>query len=98
LKHTCEDAGVILAYLPPYSPDLNPIEEAFAQLKQWFRKHRELADSFANFEDYLRLGLEDTQKAVKGHFRKCRLGRTQPREDDDMEDDFDEHEDVNEYY
>ena len=29
----CADAGIVLAYLPPYSPDLNPIEEAVAQLK-----------------------------------------------------------------
>jgi transposase len=29
----CSDAGVKLLYLPPYSPDLNPIEEFFAELK-----------------------------------------------------------------
>ena len=84
--------------MPPYSPDLNPIEEAFAQLKQWFKKHRVLAESFKNFEDFIRLGLEDVQTAVEGHFRICRLGRTQPREDNDMDDDFDENEDENEYY
>ena len=27
------DAGARLIYLPPYSPDLNPIEMAFAKLK-----------------------------------------------------------------
>ena len=27
------NAGVKLVYLPPYSPDLNPIEEFFAELK-----------------------------------------------------------------
>jgi len=27
-----------LVYLPPYSPDLNPIEEAFAKLKALLRK------------------------------------------------------------
>jgi hypothetical protein len=26
----CQDAGVKLVYLPPYSPDLNPIEEYFS--------------------------------------------------------------------
>ena len=25
-------------YLPPYSPDLNPIEEAFAKLRRWLRR------------------------------------------------------------
>lgn len=28
----CADAGVKLVYLPPYSPDLNPIEDFFAEL------------------------------------------------------------------
>ena len=33
-----EAAGATLLYLPPYSPDLNPIEMAFAKLKAWLRK------------------------------------------------------------
>ena len=32
------DRGVILRYLPPYSPDLNPIELAFAKLKAHLRQ------------------------------------------------------------
>jgi transposase len=35
----CKDAGVLLIYLPPYSPDLNPIEEFFAELKAFIKKH-----------------------------------------------------------
>lgn len=31
--------GVRLYYLPPYSPDLNPIEEAFAYVKSVIRRH-----------------------------------------------------------
>ena len=30
--------GASLLYLPPYSPDLNPIEQAFAKLKALLRK------------------------------------------------------------
>ena len=30
-------AGAKLAYLPPYSPDLNPIEQLFAKVKHWLR-------------------------------------------------------------
>ena len=33
-----EAAGANLLYLPPYSPDLNPIENAFAKLKALLRK------------------------------------------------------------
>lgn len=30
-----------LVYLPPYSPDFNPIEQAFSSLKAWLRRHEE---------------------------------------------------------
>ena len=32
-KSMLEDAGILLLYLPPYSRDLNPIEEAFGYVK-----------------------------------------------------------------
>ncbi|MBB4105532.1 transposase [Rhizobium borbori] len=30
-------AGARLWFLPPYSPDLNPIEQAFSKIKHWMR-------------------------------------------------------------
>jgi hypothetical protein len=33
--------GMHLEYLSPYSPDLNPIEEAFLSIKAWIRAHRD---------------------------------------------------------
>jgi transposase len=30
-------AGARLAFLPPYSPDLNPIEQVFSKVKHWMR-------------------------------------------------------------
>jgi len=36
-----EAAGATLLYLPPYSPDLNPIEQAFSKLKAHLRKAAE---------------------------------------------------------
>jgi len=87
----CQDAGVVLAYLPPYSPDLNPIEESFAQLKQWIKKNRILAEQFGDdFAGFLRCRLEAIQSACKGHFRKCQIGRIEPRNDDNMDDDMDD--------
>jgi transposase len=38
IKSPAERAGARLRYLPPYSPDLNPIEQAFAKLKAASRK------------------------------------------------------------
>lgn len=39
IEQICSQAGVKLVYLPPYSPDLNPIEELFAELKAFIRRH-----------------------------------------------------------
>jgi transposase len=37
LRRMIRAAGARLWYLPPYSPDLNPIEQAFAKIKHWMR-------------------------------------------------------------
>ena len=41
VRAAIEAAGARLAYLPPYSPDFNPIENAFAKLKALLRKAAE---------------------------------------------------------
>ena len=41
IREIIEAAGAELRYLPPYSPDLNPIEQAFAKLKAHLRKAQE---------------------------------------------------------
>ena len=38
VRDLVEERGAELLYLPPYSPDLNPIEEAFAKIKNLLRK------------------------------------------------------------
>jgi transposase len=38
VREAIEGAGARLEYLPAYSPDLNPIEQAFAKLKALLRK------------------------------------------------------------
>jgi len=38
IRRAIRAAGAKLFYLPPYSPDLNPIEQAFAKLKTLLRK------------------------------------------------------------
>ncbi len=38
VRELIEGRGCELLYLPPYSPDLNPIEEAFAKLKSLLRR------------------------------------------------------------
>lgn len=38
IRAAIEAVGASLIYLPPYSPDFNPIENAFAKLKALLRK------------------------------------------------------------
>jgi transposase len=38
VRQLCKRAGVILEYLPSYSPDYNPIEKSFKQLKSWIKR------------------------------------------------------------
>jgi transposase len=38
VREAIEAVGATLLYLPPYSPDLNPIEQLFAKLKALLRK------------------------------------------------------------
>ena len=41
VREIIEAAGAELLYLPPYSPDFNPIEQAFAKVKAHLRKAAE---------------------------------------------------------
>lgn len=41
VREAIEKAGATLTFLPPYSPDFNPIENAFAKLKALLRKAAE---------------------------------------------------------
>jgi transposase len=41
----CNARGVVLLFLPPYSPELNPIEEVFATVKQWLRRHSDAVNA-----------------------------------------------------
>ena len=41
VRDLIEERGCEVVYLPPYSPDLNPIEQAFAKLKTLLRRAAE---------------------------------------------------------
>jgi transposase len=38
VRRAIREASARLWYLPPYSPDLNPIEQTFAKIKHWMRQ------------------------------------------------------------
>jgi len=50
IKDLIESVGCELVFLPPYSPDLNPIEKFWANMKRWI-KHR--IDQFSTLYDAL---------------------------------------------
>jgi transposase len=39
IEQLYREAGIKLLYLPPYSPDLNPIKEFFAELKIFIKRN-----------------------------------------------------------
>jgi len=39
IQEMCDEASVKLIYLPPYSPDFNPIEECFSFMKSYIRRN-----------------------------------------------------------
>lgn len=43
-----EEFGGKVLFLPPYSPDFNPIELAFSTIKNWLRRYNEFVNSFDN--------------------------------------------------
>src|SRR5664280_273741 len=63
-------AGAKLIFLPPYSPDLNPIEQAFSQLKTLLRKENartieQTTNCIGKLLDHV------TPKAASNYFREA---------------------------
>jgi len=60
-------------YLPPYSPDYNPIELTFSVLKAWVRRHFD--DTWPRFEgtfgDFLHYAVERSEcdRYPRQHFK-----------------------------
>ena len=57
VKEAIEAAGATRVFLPPYSPDFNPIEQVFAKLKAILRKvgARTIDDLWAAIADAIEL-------------------------------------------
>jgi transposase len=75
VKEAIEATGAKLLYLPPYSPDLNPIEMMFAKLKALLRKAAkrtvdDLWKAIGNILDQV------TSKECKNYFEKAGYAST----------------------
>ena len=67
----------MLRYLPPYSPDFNPIELIFGLLKAWIRRNFWLRrDEFETFTDFLVEAIEQSRcgRFAREQFRHCGKG------------------------
>jgi transposase len=70
VREAIEAAGARLVYLPPYSPDLNPIELAFAKLKTLLRSAA--ARAVDQLEDTIVRCLDKfTDTECSHYFRHC---------------------------
>ena len=70
VRAAVEGAGCRLEYLPPYSPDLNPIEQAFAKLKALLRTAGER--TITGLWDFLGQSLDAFAPAeCLNYFRHC---------------------------
>jgi transposase len=68
----CAAAGVKLLYLPPYSPDFNPIEEFFSELKRFVKRHWQNRRDCQDFGDFLQWCVDTVgsrRDSARGHFR-----------------------------
>jgi transposase len=77
IRRAVRTAGAKLFYLPPYSPDLNPIEQAFSKLKTLLRKAN--ARSFEAIEVAIRNLLKElTPQDCRNYFRKAGYHQPEP--------------------
>jgi transposase len=70
IKEMIEQAGATLLYLPPYSPDLNPIENMWSKVKRHLRSAA--ARTFEALQDAVWNALDQvTPQDCVGFFRGC---------------------------
>ncbi len=59
VEQIIEAAGHLIRYLPPYSPDFNPIELTFSVLKAWLRRNYcFIRSAYTNFGEFLSSAIE----------------------------------------
>lgn len=83
VRELCEAAGVVLVYLPPYSPDFNPIELFFAVLKSYIKQTwpTYLEDPMPGFRAFLEHCVDVVGADIstaEGHFRHVGLSVEHP--------------------
>ena len=65
VRELVENAGAKLYFLPPYSPDLNPIELAWSWVKRWLKTARARTESAVNLALRLAMEMVDAETASR---------------------------------
>jgi transposase len=75
IESACLRKGVWIKYLPPYSPDLNPVEESFQDLKALIRRtYRTKKSQFDDYQGFLEWAVQKSgtgaaaRRRAKAHF------------------------------
>ena len=74
IVETIESVGVLIHFLPAYSPDFNPIEEAFAKVKAYLKANEAAiqASNDEQLQDYILAGFASiTSEDCHGWFKQC---------------------------
>jgi transposase len=71
----CRDFNIQLEYLPPYSPDYNPIEKSFKVLKSWMKKHSDKQDEWQQFRSFMEYAVRSACYRIdcRAWYKKCGL-------------------------
>jgi transposase len=79
IRQLCAGAGVILVYLLPYSPDYNPIEEFFSELKAFIKKSWRLYldttdrshEAFRRFLSFCVSEVDQRRRSAQSYFQNA---------------------------
>ena len=58
VQEVLSNAGILTLYLPPYSPDLNPMEEVFSYIKYYLKEHDQLLQSISDPRPVITAGFQ----------------------------------------
>ena len=72
VENAIKEAGAVLIYMPPYSPELNPIENFFNIYKSYLKRNEERMA-----HNWMEVHMEalqqvDKQMGIK-YFRRCKI-------------------------
>ena len=68
IKDFIENLGIVILFLPPYSPDYNPIEELFSYLKHYLKEHEDLIQVFSTPVPVIEEALESVTSTKCNHW------------------------------